>query len=139
MAMSIFQLLSLYGLTLLVMLPLDILWLSTAGARLYKQEIGSLLLEKPALRPAAAFYLLYSLGVVVFAVSPAYRDGPWTTALVYGALFGLLAYATYDLTNLATLRGYTTTIALVDMAWGTLLTAASALLVYLIATFFHII
>jgi uncharacterized membrane protein len=131
--MSVGQFLSLYGLSLLVMLPLDILWLSTAGATLYKKEIGSLLLEKPALGPAAVFYLLYSVGVVVFAISPAYRDGSWNTALVYGALFGLLSYATYDLSNLATLRGYTMTIALIDITWGTVLTAVSALTVYIVA------
>ena len=135
--MSVRQFLSLYGLALLVMLPLDILWLSTAGPTLYKQQIGPLLLDKPALGPAAAFYLLYGIGVVVFAVSPALRDGAWTTALAHGALFGFLAYATYDLSNLATLRGYTTTIALIDMAWGTILTAISATAVYLIATRFR--
>ncbi len=136
--MSVPQFLSLYGLTLLVMLPLDILWLSTAGPTIYKREIGPLLLDKPALGPAAAFYFLYGVGVVVFAVSPALRDGAWTTALLYGALFGFMAYATYDLSNLATLRGYTTTIALVDIAWGTALTAVSAVAVFLIATYFRI-
>jgi uncharacterized membrane protein len=137
--MSVRQFISLYGVSLLVMLPLDILWLSTAGSTLYKKEIGSLLMDKPALGPAAAFYLLYAVGVVVFAVSPAYRDGSWSTALLYGALFGFLAYATYDLSNLATLRGYTTTIALIDMAWGTFLTAVSALSVFLIGRYFQII
>lgn len=137
--MSVRQFLSLYGLSLLVMLPLDILWLSTAGSTLYKKEIGALLLDKPALGPAAAFYLLYGVGVVVFAVSPALRDGSWTTALLYGALFGFLAYATYDLSNLATLRGYTTTIALIDMAWGTFLTSVAAVSVFLIATHFRLV
>lgn len=137
--MSVRQFFSLYGLSLLVMLPLDVLWLSTAGSTLYKKEIGALLLDKPAFGPAAAFYLLYGVGVVVFAVSPALRDGSWTTALLYGALFGFLAYATYDLSNLATLRGYTTTIALVDMAWGTFLTSVAAVSVFLIATHFRLV
>ncbi len=137
--MSVFQFISLYGLALLVMLPLDVAWLSTAGSTLYKKEIGSLLLEKPALGPAAVFYLLYAVGVVVFAVAPAYRDGSWTSALLHGALFGLIAYATYDLSNLATLRGYTTTIALIDIAWGTFLTAVSSLSVYLIGRYLQLI
>lgn len=130
--------LSLYGITLLVMLPLDIAWLSTAGPTLYKQQIGPLLLEKPALGPAAAFYLLYAAGVVFFAVAPALREGTWTTALLHGALFGFMAYATYDLSNLATLRGYTTTIALVDLAWGTVLTGVSSTLVFVAARYFRL-
>jgi uncharacterized membrane protein len=70
---------------------------------------------------------------------PAARDGAWTTALLYGALFGFLAYATYDLSNLATLRGYTTTIALVDLAWGTVLTATAATLTFLIGRYFRLV
>ena len=120
------------------MLPLDVAWLSTAGPTIYKQQIGPLLLDKPAMGPAAAFYLLYGGGVVFFAVAPALRDGSWSTALLYGAVFGFMAYATYDLSNLATLRGYTTTIALVDLAWGTVLTGVSATVAYAVARYFRI-
>jgi uncharacterized membrane protein len=70
--------------------------------------------------------LIYVAGIVVFAVRPAVQSGEMATALAYGALFGFTAYATYDLTNLATLRGYTMTIAAIDLAWGTTLTAISA-------------
>ena len=130
--------LALYGITLLVMLPFDVVWLSTAGPTLYKQQIGPLLLDKPALGPAAAFYLLYAAGVVYFAVAPALRDGGWTTALLSGAFLGFMAYATYDLSNLATLRGYTATIALIDLAWGTVLTGVSATLAFAIARYFRL-
>lgn len=136
--MSAMTSLILYGITLLVMLPLDVLWLSTAGPTLYRQQIGALLLDRPALGPAAAFYLLYGAGVVFFAVAPALREGSWSTALLHGALFGFMAYATYDLSNLATLRGYTTTIALIDLAWGTVLTGVSSTLAFAVARYFRI-
>lgn len=77
--------------------------------------------------PAAIlFYALYVVGVVIFAVSPAFHAGSWRTAIVLGALFGFFAYATYDTTNLATLRGWPIAMVVVDIAWGTFLTAISA-------------
>jgi uncharacterized membrane protein len=115
-----------YGCAALVMLPLDIAWLGTVGRTFYKQQLGSLLLERPAWGAAVAFYLIYVVGVVIFAIAPALRDGAWTTALLFGALFGFFAYATYDLSNLATLRGFTPAVALLDIAWGTVLTALTA-------------
>jgi uncharacterized membrane protein len=130
--MTIRQGLILYACTALAMLPLDILWLGTVGRTFYRDQLGGLLLDRPAWGPAAAFYLLYAVGVVVFALAPALRDGSWQTALVYGALFGFFAYATYDLSNLATLRGFTTALALVDVAWGTVLTAATAAIVFVV-------
>ena len=113
----------LYGLALLVMLPLDIVWLSTMGKGFYRDQIGPLLLDQPRLVPAAAFYLLYGAGVVLFAISPAVASGSAWQAALWGALFGFFAYVTYDLSNLATLRGFTTAFAIVDIAWGTVLTA----------------
>ena len=116
----------LYGLALVVMLPLDIVWLSTVGTGFYRDQIGALLLDQPRLVPAAAFYLLYGAGVVLFAVSPAVASGSALQAALWGALFGFFAYMTYDLSNLATLRGFTTAFALVDIAWGTVMTAVVA-------------
>lgn len=116
----------LYLCTALVMWPLDLLWLGVVARTVYRREIGGLLLDRPEIVPAVLFYLVYVVGVVVFAVRPAVQSGEVTTAVVYGALFGFMAYATYDLTNLATLRGYTLTIASIDLAWGTILTAISA-------------
>ena len=80
---------------------------------------------------AAVFYAVYVVGIVIFAVAPALRETSAGTALVYGALFGFFAYATYDMTNYATLRNWSLTVSLVDTAWGTALTGASALLGYL--------
>jgi len=116
----------LYGIALLVMLPLDIVWLSTVGKGFYRDQIGALLLDQPRLVPAAAFYLLYGAGVVLFAVSPAVASGSALQAALWGALFGFFCYMTYDLSNLATLRGFTTAFAVVDIAWGTVMTAVVA-------------
>jgi uncharacterized membrane protein len=116
-----------------VMLPLDLAWLSIVARKFYMEQIGALLLDKPNLPVAAAFYLLYVVGIVIFAMMPAVRSGEWTDAALYGALFGFFAYATYDLTNWATLRGYTPAMALVDIAWGTAVTAVSATAAYLLA------
>jgi len=115
-----------YGATALTMLVLDGFWLTVATPRLYKPRIGELLADKPSLPPAVAFYLLYVTAIVVLAVLPALRDGGWRRLLVHAVVFGLVAYATYDLTNQATLKTWSTTITLVDMAWGTLVTTASA-------------
>jgi uncharacterized membrane protein len=104
------------------------------GNTLYRPLLGDLLLEDFRLAPAAAFYLVYMAGIVIFATTPAIASGRWTSALVKGALFGFFAYATYDLTNQATLRSWSTTITILDLCWGTVLSAVAATLGYLIAT-----
>lgn len=109
-----------------VLLALDLLWLKLAMGPLYQRTLGPLLLETPALTPAAAFYLLYIAGTVFFAVRPALASGDWRQALLPGAALGLLAYGTYDLTNLATLKLWSPRLALLDMAWGTILTTTAA-------------
>ena len=115
-----------YAATALTMLILDGVWLTQAVPRLYQPRIGELLAAKPSLPPAVAFYLLYVTAIVVLAVMPALSQGGWRRLLVHAAVFGLVAYATYDLTNQATLKTWSTTITLVDMAWGTLVTTAAA-------------
>ncbi len=88
---------------------------------------------------AAGFYAIYVVGIVIFSIAPALRTESATTALVYGALFGFFAYATYDMTNYATLRNWPLEVSLVDTAWGTCLTGVSALLGYLATRFiFHV-
>lgn len=124
--MTLRPLLFAYGATALVFLVLDALWLSTMAARLYRPAIGHLMADGFALAPAAIFYVVYVLGIVVFAVAPALQTGRWTTALGLGALLGLVAYATYDLTNQATVRDWPLIVTMVDLAWGTLLSAAVA-------------
>jgi uncharacterized membrane protein len=105
---------------------LDAIWLSTVGKNFYLTQLSGLLRDKPDLGVAAVFYVIYLGGIVYFAVMPALAGGGMSKALVNGAMLGFLAYATYDATNLSTLKGYTTAVAVVDVLWGTFLTGTAA-------------
>lgn len=115
-----------YAGTAIVLVVLDMLWLGVLAHPMYQQGIGHLMAEKPKLGVAVLFYLLYALGIVIFAVSPQRNSASWTTTLAMGALFGFFAYATYDLTNLATLRDWPLRLTLIDIGWGTVVSAAAA-------------
>ena len=120
-----------YGATALAMLALDVVWLAVIAKSFYRGGIGHLMADPPNLVAGGVFYLLYPVGILLFAVTPAPWSGPlrlvpWSQAVLAGALFGLFAYATYDLSNLATLRGWPLRLTLVDIVWGTALTAAAA-------------
>lgn len=115
-----------YAATAAVFLALDAVWLSTMAERLYRPAIGQLMRERFAFGPALAFYAIYLAGVVVFAVAPALAGRRWQSALGLGALLGLLAYATYDLTNQATLKDWPWHLTLADLCWGTVATAVAA-------------
>ncbi len=117
-----------YLATGLVLFVLDAIWLVSMTKLLYRPLLGPILLDTAKLAPAALFYFIYVFGVVFFAVAPALASGRWTTALVHGALFGLVAYATYDLTNQATLKGWSGVVSLADMGWGAVLTGSAATL-----------
>jgi uncharacterized membrane protein len=132
------QCLTAYGVTAVVFLVIDFIWLSQVARGFYFERLGELLLDKPNLGAATAFYAIYVVGVVIFSVAPALRTDSATTALTYGALFGFFAYATYDMTNYATLRNWSLVVSLVDTAWGACLTGVSALLGFLVTRFiFH--
>lgn len=105
---------------------IDTLWLGIVARGFYRAELGDLLAPQIRLVPAILFYIVYAVGIIVFAVAPAIRAENLLTALVMGALFGFFAYATYDLTNLATLRDWPLRMSVVDIAWGTALTAMGA-------------
>jgi uncharacterized membrane protein len=113
-----------YATTALAFCALDFAWLGLVAPRFYAAQIGTLLLAEPNLTPALIFYLLYVVGLVVFCVLPGIAKSDWRQAAIPGALLGLVAYGTYDLSNLATLQHWTTPLTIVDMAWGT---AASAI------------
>jgi uncharacterized membrane protein len=113
-----------YLIVFVVFLAIDAVWLTNAGKLLYRPEIGSLLLDQPNLFVAFIFYAIYAFGLLIFVVSPALLAPGYSKALMLGALFGFVAYATYDLTNLATLKGFTFKIAMIDLAWGTVLSAS---------------
>ncbi len=119
-----------YIASLIVFGALDAIWLTTMTSRIYRPVLGDILLSDLRVAPALAFYLLYPVGLVVFAAMPALRAGSAGTALAHGALFGLIAYATYDLTNYATLRSWTLQITLIDLAYGTVVAALTALAAY---------
>ena len=122
-----------YIVTLVVFLAIDAVWLSTMANLLYKPTLGDILLPTFSPAPALVFYLIFIVGVQVFAVAPAMKDGQWTTALLYGALFGFFSYGVYDFTNMATLRNWTLTITLADLCWGTFLTGVAATLGYVLS------
>ncbi len=122
------QMLLQYILVLVVFLAIDAVWLSTAARLIYRPEIGQLLKDQPNFLVAFVFYALYALGLLVFIISPQLAAPDFGKALLLGAFFGLVAYGTYDMTNLATMKGFTTKIAIIDMAWGALLSGSVSVL-----------
>lgn len=130
------QLLWAYLATLGVFSIVDTIWLGFVARGFYRSELGDLLAPEVNLWAALIFYVVYAAGIVVFAVRPALQAESLGTALVMGALFGFFAYATYDLTNLATLRDWPLRMSLVDIAWGTLITGVTATVGAYAARFF---
>jgi uncharacterized membrane protein len=122
-----------YVATALAFLACDAVWLGLMATRLYRPRLGPLLRDDFALWPAAAFYLIYIAGILSFAIAPAFDSGRWTTALGRGALLGLVAYATYDLTNQATLRGWSSLVTIADLCWGSALTGVAATIGFSVA------
>ena len=115
-----------YAAALALFLLLDFIWLGFVARDFYASQLGSLLRDRIGYAAAGGFYLAYVVGIVVFAIVPALNSGSWARAALSGALFGLLAYGTYDMTNIATLKDWPITMSIVDMAWGTFLTATVA-------------
>ncbi len=113
-----------YLIVFAVFLAIDFVWLSNAGRLIYRPEIGALLKDQPNFVVAFIFYAFYAAGLLVFVVGPSLLSPGLGKALMYGAFFGFVAYATYDLTNLATLKGFTFKIAMIDLLWGTVLSAS---------------
>lgn len=105
---------------------IDFVWLTTMTNRLYKPVIGPIMADKPDMKAAVAFYLISIAGTVFLAITPALKEGNWTRAAINGAVLGFVAYATYDLTNQATLEIWQTKLTVIDLIWGTVLTTISA-------------
>ena len=114
-------------------LAMDAVWLTLTVDRLYRPRMGAIMADKPALAPAAIFYVIYMAAVVVLAVLPAAKADSWGQLLGRAALLGLAAYATYDLTNQATLKDWSSVVTLADLAWGTVVTTAAASVGFVIA------
>ncbi len=115
-----------YVVAAVVFLLMDAVWLTVMGERLYKPALGDLMAAKPAVVPAVLFYLIYFFGLIYFCVAPAQASGRWAAAAVNAAVFGLCAYATYDLTNQATLRIWPVRVTVADLMWGMVVTTSAA-------------
>ena len=125
-----------YFATLLVFVVIDMVWLGFVAKDFYRASIGHLMGGGFNIPAAIAFYLIYIAGLFFFAINPALNAGDWQKAFALGAAFGFFAYATYDLTNLATLKDWPLSLALADLAWGTALSGIAAALGYAVAARF---
>lgn len=130
--MSFTYFFKLYFLTLPVFLAIDFVWLTLIAKNFYAKQIGFLFSPKPNLISAFIFYLLYVAGVLIFAVVPALRENHLSKAVLLGGLFGLFTYATYDLTNLATIKNWPLIVTIIDILWGIILTASLSLISFII-------
>jgi uncharacterized membrane protein len=119
-----------YVATTIVFLGLDYIWLNVMSPNFYRPRLGAILLDNPNIPVAAAFYVFYSAAAVVLAVIPAQNQDSWLMALALGAVLGAAAYGTYDITNLATLKGWSVSVTVVDIIWGATLTAVASLAGY---------
>jgi uncharacterized membrane protein len=128
----------LYILTFIVFLAIDFVWLNWIAKNLYSQKIGHLLAENPNLIAAGVFYLLFVAASLVLAVLPGYEAQSLTRTIMLGAIFGMITYATYDLTNLATLKEWPLSVTIIDIIWGTSLSTATAVAGYYIANFLNV-
>lgn len=131
--MTILNLMKLYLITVPIFFAIDMVWITSMNSRFYAKYLGDLLTQKINWPAAIIFYLIYIVAILVFAVLPSLKSESLQTAILLGMFFGFVAYATYDLTNLATLRNWPLNVTLVDMAWGSVLTGSVAGLAYLVA------
>lgn len=125
-----------YAGSLVTLLVLDAIWLGLVARTFYRDQLGELMLPQPNLGIAAIFYLFFTVAVVMLAVMPALGTASLGRALLFGAVLGLAAYGTYDITNLSTLKNWPWVVSVVDMAWGTVITAATAGGGYAVARYF---
>ena len=131
--MGLFKTLILYFSTLAVCFGIDLIWLSLMNSRFYKPHLAALMSDQVNWLPAFLFYVIFIVGMLVLVVFPAVDKGSWVRALLTGGLLGMVAYATYDLSNLATLNNWPAILTVVDIAWGTALSAGVASASYFIA------
>ena len=135
--MPITKLLISYALTFAVFLVIDMAWLGFIAKGLYKKYLGGFLSEQVNWTAAIVFYLLFVVGIFIFAIMPSVEKGSVVSAIVLGALFGFFTYATYDLTNLATLKNWPLTIVFIDILWGSVLTGIVSTAGFYIVKFFQ--
>lgn len=127
------MLLKIYGLTLCIFFAIDLIWLTLIAKNFYAKHIGILLRPDVNWTAAIIFYLLFIVGLVLFVIKPSIDMQSWKNALTMGALFGLITYATFDLTNLALLKNWSLLVTIVDLCWGAFIAATVSTISYLIA------
>ena len=125
--------LKLYLLTIPIFFLIDIIWLGSLAKKFYGDNIGHLLSEKVNWKAALVFYFIYIVGILFYAVVPALEDGNWQKSLLLGSAFGFFTYATYDLTNLATLKNWSVKVVVVDIVWGMILCGVVAAVSFQVA------
>jgi uncharacterized membrane protein len=128
--------LKMYVVCLLIFCAIDFLWVGIVAKQWYNKELGHLLVDSIRFAPVIGFYALYAAAILIFAVYPSLKLDSWQYALFYGALLGLVSYAAYDLTNLATIKNWPTLLALSDMLWGTFVTAATSVILFVLSSKF---
>ena len=124
----------LYAIALPVFFAIDMVWLGLVAKNFYRAQIGTLMKSDVNWTAAIIFYLIFIAGLVVFVISPAMEKGSWTHALLFGALFGFVCYATYDLTNLAVAKDWPLLVTIVDLVWGAVLAASVSVVTFFIAS-----
>lgn len=129
--------LKLYLVALPVFFLIDMVWLGLVAKSFYKKHLGFLMRSDIYWPPAVVFYLLFVVGLVLFVIQPALQRDSWLHALLGGALFGLICYATYDLSNLATLKDWPVVVTVVDLAWGAALAASVSAITFFLARQFE--
>jgi uncharacterized membrane protein len=125
-----------YIIAVVIFFAIDMLWLGLVARSFYKQKLGFIMSDNVNWLAAVIFYLIYIGGILYFAVMPALKDSAWQLALINGAVLGLLCYATYDLTNMATINKWPLQVVVVDITWGIVLTGGVSALTYLFSARF---
>lgn len=131
--MTLLQMVILYFAMLAVCFGIDIIWLGLMNSRFYKVKLAGLMSEKVNWLPGILFYALFVFGLIVLVVLPAVDTQSWVRALLWGGLFGMVAYSTYDLTNLTTIKNWPVIVTVVDIIWGTVFSATASVIGYFIA------
>lgn len=127
--------LKLFLITLPIFLTIDFIWLGIIAKNIYREQLGFIMADNFRIVPIILFYCLYTAGLVFFTIIPALKESSsWATPLLHGCFFGLICYATYDLTNLATLKNWPVTIVVYDLLWGTFISGITSLIAYTIGT-----
>lgn len=121
-----------YSIALSVFFAIDMVWLGLVAKNFYTSQIGFLMKSEVNWLAAIIFYLLFIVGLVVFVILPAIKVKSWKHAMVFGALFGLVTYSTYDLTNLATIKNWPILVTIVDLIWGSVLASSVSVITYLL-------